>query len=219
VTVVLAVVLASYLIGAIPNGYLVAKLVRGIDIRQHGSGNIGATNVGRVLGLKWFFVVFGLDFLKAFIPITVLVYGELPALTPDGWPHSAVAAIAGLAILIGNLFPVYIGFRGGKGASTGTGVILPLVPIPTLIALAAFVATFFLTRYVSLASVVAVLGLVTSHLLLTGPDAFQREAAPITWLCIVGSALVVFRHRGNLARLLQGTERKVPRRATTTGRP
>jgi glycerol-3-phosphate acyltransferase PlsY len=203
-------VLAGYLIGAIPNGYLVARLVRGIDIRQHGSGNIGATNVGRILGLKWFFVVFALDFLKAVIPVSLLMYADLPALVPEGWPRSAVASLAGLAILIGNLFPVYIGFRGGKGAATGTGVILPLAPLPTVVALTAFLVVFLTTRYVSLGSVAAATALVATQLLLHGQTAFQGEAAPITWLSIVGAALVVFRHRTNLVRLVQGTERKIP---------
>jgi glycerol-3-phosphate acyltransferase PlsY len=206
------VVVAGYLIGAIPNGYLVARLVRGIDIRQHGSGNIGATNVGRVMGLKWFFLVFGLDFLKAFLPVSLLMYVNHPALVYEGWPRSAVASLGGLAILIGNMFPVYIGFRGGKGAATGTGVILPLAPLPTVIAIAAFLLIFLTTRYVSLGSVAAATALVVTQVLLHGQQAFQGEAAPITWLCIVGAALVVFRHRTNLVRLMQGTESRVVRR-------
>jgi len=208
----LLTILAGYFIGAIPFGYLVAKAVRGIDIRKHGSGNIGATNVGRVLGLKWFFVVFLLDFAKAAVPIFVLIQGFLPQVIPESWPTSLVAALLGLMILLGNMFPVYIGFKGGKGAATGTGVILPLAPIPTIVALGTFIVLCVATRYVSLSSIGAVLALVITQLAFQGRDAFTAEAAPITWLCIVGSALVIFRHRSNIARLLRGTESKIGRR-------
>jgi len=210
--IVALLVLGGYLIGAIPFGFLVARWAKGIDIRFHGSGNIGATNVGRVLGLKWFFVVFTLDFFKAFVPVWLLGHGHLPALVPEGWPVSASASLAGLAILLGNMFPVYLGFRGGKGAATGTGVVVPLAPIPTAIALAVFGVVFYLTRFVSLGSIAAAMALVAAQLLLTGREAFDGEAAPITWLCLVGAALVTFRHRGNIVRLLRGTENRIPRK-------
>lgn len=216
---VLLVVIVSYLLGSIPFGYLVAKAVRGIDIREHGSKNIGATNVGRVMGLKWFFVVFVLDFLKAAIPVSLLAYGYLPGLIPDGWLQSAVAALAGLAILIGNMFPVYLQFRGGKGAATGTGVMLPLAPIPLLVALGVFLITFLVTRYVSLGSILAAVALVATQLGLHRAEAFQGEAAPVTWLCIIGAALVIFRHRTNIVRLLQGTENKIPRKPSRASAP
>lgn len=210
--IVALLVLGGYLIGAIPFGFLVAKWAKGIDIRFHGSGNIGATNVGRVLGLKWFFVVFTLDFVKAFVPVWLLGHGNLPALVPEGWPVSAGASLAGLAILLGNMFPVYLGFRGGKGAATGTGVVVPLAPIPTVIALAVFGVVFYFTRFVSLGSIAAAVALVAAQLLLAGREAFDGEAAPITWLCLVGAALVTFRHRGNIVRLLRGTENRIPRK-------
>jgi glycerol-3-phosphate acyltransferase PlsY len=216
---IVLVAVGSYLIGAIPFGYLVAKAVRGIDIREHGSKNIGATNVGRVLGLKWFFVVFTLDFLKAAIPVSLLAYGYVPALVPEGWIHSAVAAIAGLAILIGNMFPVYLQFRGGKGAATGTGVMLPLVPIPLLVAIGVFLVTFLATRYVSLGSILAAIALVATQLGMHRELSFQGEAAPVTWLCIVGAALVIYRHRTNIVRLLNGTENKIPRKTSQASAP
>lgn len=210
--VVLGVALLSYLIGSIPFGYLVAKAVRGIDIREHGSKNIGATNVGRVMGLKWFFVVFLLDFLKAAIPVSLLAYGMIPGLTPEGWPQTGIAAIAGLCILLGNMFPIFLQFRGGKGAATGTGVMLPLAPIPLLIAIGTFLVIFFATRYVSLGSILAALALITTQLSLHRSEAFQGEAAPVTWLCLIGAALVIWRHRSNIVRLIQGTENKIPRK-------
>lgn len=211
----LIVALVAYLIGAMPFGYLVAKAVKGIDIREHGSKNIGATNVGRVLGLKWFFAVFLLDFLKAAIPVTALAYTAWPherGIVPEGWPQSAVAAIAGLCILLGNMFPIYLQFRGGKGAATGTGVMLPLVPIPLLVALTTFLLIFFTTRYVSLGSILAAIALVITQLGIHRTEAFNGEAGPVTWLCIVGAALVIWRHRTNIVRLLQGTESKIARK-------
>lgn len=216
---VFLVALGGYLLGSIPFGYLVAKAVRGIDIREHGSKNIGATNVGRVLGLKWFFVVFTLDFLKAAIPVSLLAYGYLPGLVPAGWMNTAVAAIAGLAILLGNMFPVYLQFRGGKGAATGTGVMLPLVPIPLLVALGVFLVTFLATRYVSLGSILGALVLIATQLGLHRELSFQGEAAPITWFCIVAVALVIFRHRTNIVRLMNGTENKIPRKTSRASVP
>lgn len=208
----LFVAVAAYLVGAIPFGYLVAKAARGIDIREHGSKNIGATNVGRVMGLKWFFVVFLLDFLKAAIPVSLLAYGYLPALVPEGWPASGIAALAGLSILLGNMFPIYLNFRGGKGAATGTGVMLPLAPIPLLAALVVFLVTFLISRYVSLGSILAALALIITQLGWHRSDAFLGEAAPVTWLCLIGATLLIYRHRTNIVRLWQGTENKIPRK-------
>jgi acyl phosphate:glycerol-3-phosphate acyltransferase len=213
VVVILLVVLLCYLIGAIPFGYLVARAVKGIDIREHGSRNIGATNVGRVLGLKWFFVVFLLDFAKAAIPVSLLQMGLLWYLTPEGWYHSTTACIGGISILLGNMFPVFLGFRGGKGAATGTGVMLPLAPLPTAAAFATFLVVFLMTRYVSLGSMLASLALVIAQLIQFRGEAFSGEAAPVTWLCIMGAALVIVRHRSNIVRLLNGTESRIKRKA------
>jgi glycerol-3-phosphate acyltransferase PlsY len=114
------------------------------------------------------------------------------------------------------MFPIYIGFKGGKGAATGAGVILPLAPLPTAIALAAFIICFLATRYVSLSSIVAVIGLVAAQLFLLGRDAFAGDAAPVTWLCTVGAALVIYRHRTNVVRLLNGTEQKIGNRSASS---
>lgn len=205
-------ILLCYLMGSVPFGYLVARAVKGIDIREHGSKNIGATNVGRVMGLKWFFVVFLLDFLKAAVPVSLLAYGIIPGLMQEGWPHTGLAAIAGLSILIGNMFPVFLNFRGGKGAATGTGVMLPLAPIPLLVALSTFLIVFFATRYVSLGSILAAVGLIATQLGIYRTDAFTGEAAPVTWLCLVGAVLVIWRHRSNIVRLMKGTENRIERK-------
>ena len=110
------------------------------------------------------------------------------------------------------MFPIFLQFRGGKGAATGTGVMLPLAAIPLLVALGTFLVIFFTTRYVSLGSLLAAVALIATQLGLYRTDAFQGEAAPVTWLCLIGAALVIWRHRGKIVRLVQGTENKIPRK-------
>src|SRR4051812_26224322 len=147
------VALASYLVGAIPAGYLVAR-ARGVDILQQGSGNIGATNVGRVLGLWWGILVFLLDFAKGAGP--VLAAGWLLEQPAVLWPHT-LAVVAGIAAFLGHLFPIYLGFRGGKGVATGAGVIAVLVWEIALLVVAGWAVVLFATRYMSLASLTAAL--------------------------------------------------------------
>src|SRR6266852_4551303 len=121
--------LAAYFIGAIPFGYLIARS-RGVDIFRQGSGNIGATNVGRVLGPAFGIVVFVLDFAKGAVPVAVAAWtaGRLDS----GLPRDSLEVTAGLAAFLGHLFPVYLRFRGGKGVATGAGVMMVLVPIPAV---------------------------------------------------------------------------------------
>src|SRR6516164_4001166 len=147
----LCTVVGSYLLGGIPFGYLVGRW-RGVDIFQHGSGNIGATNVGRVLGRRFGILVFMLDFAKGALPALAASWVTLPAedslqtaLGKDG-----LGVIAGLAAFLGHLFPIYLRFRGGKGVATGAGVVAVLLPGPALAALATWVVAVMATRYVSL---------------------------------------------------------------------
>jgi glycerol-3-phosphate acyltransferase PlsY len=199
---------AGYLIGAIPFGYLTARWVRGIDIRQHGSGNIGATNVGRVLGWKWFPPVLALDLAKGLAPVGWLAYGHAPTTLPS-LSAADVAALVGLAVILGHLFPIYLGLRGGKGVATGAGVVALLAPWPAAIALGAWLVTFLPLRYVSLASIVASVALVLAHLIQTDGAAFDPEQRAATLVCLAACLLVVVRHRSNIQRLLAGTEPRV----------
>jgi len=144
--------------------------------------------------------------------VSLLAYGYLPGVTPEGWPQTGVAALSGLCILIGNMFPIFLQFRGGKGAATGTGVMLPLAAIPLVVALSTFLVIFFTTRYVSLSSILAAVALIATQLGLHRTEAFQGEAAPVSWLCLIGATLVIWRHRGNIVRLANGTENKIPRK-------
>src|SRR5215211_9216908 len=149
-------VVTSYFLGAVPFGYLIAR-VRGVDIFSAGSGNIGATNVGRVLGRRFGLIVFVLDFLKGAVPVAVVRH-----LLPDV-PWAAVAA--GLAAFVGHMFPVFLRFRGGKGVATGTGVVAVLLPAPTVVAVLVWLSVLVATRYVSLASVLAAVALAITRLL------------------------------------------------------
>jgi acyl-phosphate glycerol 3-phosphate acyltransferase len=192
-------ILFSYLLGAVPFGYIVARL-RGVDIFAAGSGNIGATNVGRVLGRRFGVFVFVLDFLKGAFPVAV-VRQELP---DPPW----VAVAAGLAAFVGHMFPVYLRFRGGKGVATGTGAVAVLLPGPTAVAALVWVATLATLRYVSLSSVLAALTLAAFRLLTTA-EPFSPGEATITTFSLLAAALVIFRHRSNLARLSRGEENRV----------
>ena len=200
---------AAYLIGSIPFGYLVAR-TRGIDIFKEGSGNIGATNVGRVLGRKFGVLVFLLDFAKGAVP-AALAEPVARLLDPDAvnnLPPDALRVLAGLAAFLGHLFPVYLGLRGGKGVATGAGAMFVLVPGPAAVAGVTWAAVVCASGYVSLGSVAAVIALVAARLL-SVPRPFGPESLILTLFCLAGAGLVVVRHRGNLSRLRRGTENRV----------
>src|SRR5437763_2156063 len=160
--------LLSYLIGAVPFGYLIAR-ARGVDILHAGSGNIGATNVGRILGKRFGLLVFALDFAKGAVPTYLCLR----------WLGVTAGVTAGLAAFVGHLFPVYLRFRGGKGVATGAGVVTVLVPGPTVGALVAWLLVVSITRYVSLASLAAVAVLCLLRVLLT-PAPFQGDHRTLT---------------------------------------
>jgi acyl-phosphate glycerol 3-phosphate acyltransferase len=201
--------LCAYLIGAIPFGYLIARW-RGVDILQQGSGNIGATNVGRVLGPRYGVLVFLLDFAKGAVPVAVA--GWITAQTsPEirGFlERQSLPVAAGLAAFLGHLFPVYLRFRGGKGVATGAGVVAVLLPLPMLIALVTWAFVLCITRYVSLASLCAAVALCAARLGST-PDPFGGGAGVLSAFCLLAAGLVIVRHRTNLLRLLRGQEHRL----------
>ena len=201
---------ASYLVGAVPFGYLIGR-VKGVDLFKAGSGNIGATNVGRVLGKKWGVLAFALDFLKGAVPVAFVVplAERLDPSAPDALGHpDALRVLAGLFAFLGHLFPVYLRFRGGKGVATGAGVVAVLVPGPFAVALIVWLSTTLATRYVSAGSILAGFALVAARMLGT-PHPFVFPEWIVTAFCFVGAGLVIVRHRGNVKRLLGGTENKI----------
>ena len=199
-----ALVLAAYLIGSIPFGYLCGWLVRGIDIREHGSGNIGATNVGRVLGSKWGLLVLALDLAKGLLPVGALAPLMIDPTAPD-FPHWRVAA--GIATIAGHMFPCWLGFRGGKGVATALGVVLCLGSWSTLVAIAVFALTFALWRLVSLSAILASIAFGVSRFVQLGPAPFGQETWSLAVFSLLVPLLIVLRHRGNIARLLRGEEK------------
>jgi len=200
--------LTAYLIGSFPTGYLVGRYC-GIDIRQHGSGNIGATNVVRVLGKKWGGIVFVIDFLKGWIPVILATqWSEAVHINP----HSAPGAVAALMALLGHSFPCWLGFRGGKGISTSAGIIVGLFPGSFLFCLGSWLIVFFATGYVSLASLVGsfMLPVTVTLFYFIGPRYDEPAWMRADWFSIfvacLMAAVVIWRHRSNLKRLCQGTE-------------
>ena len=195
-------ILAAYLIGSIPFGLLIGKL-NGKDIRKEGSCNLGATNVTRVVGKWWGKLCFLCDFLKGFLPVFIVM-----RLYPgDGLS----AALTALAVVLGHVFPVYLGFKGGKGVSTAAGAALALCPFAVLIAAAVWVLMFLTSRYVSLASLSAAAALPLAAWLL---HFFVGVVLllPVGLLLILFAVLTFWRHRSNIGRLMNGTESRFERK-------
>lgn len=201
-------VLFSYLIGAIPFGYLIARW-RGVDIFKAGSGNIGATNVARVLGRRLGILVFLLDFAKGAVPVAIAIRLRTTLSTSDHLLMTALPVLAGLSAFLGHLFPIYLRFRGGKGVATGAGVVAVLLPIPAFVGFLTWIVVVGLTRYVSLASLAAGVALCFSHIILT-PDLLGSDNWVLTGFAFLAVGLVFARHHANIKRLLQGTENRLP---------
>ena len=184
------VVVVAYLIGSVPFGYLIVRGRIGADIRETGSGGTGATNVSRRAGKAAGVVTLVLDALKGAVAVLVA-----KTVAGNDW----VVAAAAIAVIVGHIFPVWLGFRGGKGVATGAGVFLVLAPVAVLCAGVVFLAIVFTTRYVSLGSMV---GAATIPLFMW----LQSDSRPLLIAAGLGALLIVFAHRGNIGRLVHGTE-------------
>lgn len=193
----------AYALGSVPFGYLVGRW-RGVDVLQHGSRNIGATNVGRLLGKPYGVLVFALDFAKGAVPVAL---ANIAAQQFQPTAAAYLGVLAGAAAFLGHLYSPWLGFGGGKGVATGAGVVLVLVPVAALGAFGVWVVTLAAFRYVSLASLAAALALCAIHLAAT-PEPYGDAALAKTLFCDLAAALVVYRHRANLGRLTQGTENR-----------
>jgi len=186
--------IASYFIGAIPTGVWLGKAWKGIDVRQHGSGNLGATNVFRVLGKGPGSVTLALDILKGLLPVLVAQHY---------WPnYPGMAILSGLLAIIGHMTSPFARFKGGKGVATSAGVFAALLPIPTAAAVIAFILVFGISGYVSLGSLVAAA-------VLAGTACFLPVLVLLKGLAVLIAVLVFWTHRGNIQRLRQGTENRI----------
>jgi len=192
--------LAAYLAGATPTSYLVGRL-RGVDLRQHGSGNLGATNAFRVVGWKAAVPIFIIDIAKGWLPTAFFSHWD-----GQGSPDWALAY--GAAAIVGHVYSVYVRFHGGKGVATGAGVFLALSPVGVLICLLLWAAIVFVTGYVSVASIVAA---VVLPLVVYG----SRGTGPVLWVATGLAAFVVFAHRSNIRRLMRGEEHSFRRKSAT----
>ena len=198
--------LASYFVGAIPTGYLAGRLFRGIDLREHGSKNLGATNVYRTLGARYAIPVALFDIAKGAVPVLVFA--------PQASDSQLFALACGIAAIVGHVFSVFVRFRGGKGVATAAGVMLGLTPLALGVAALVWLVLVALTGYVSLASIVAAAVLPVAVYLLERPDRPE-----ILWLDALVAAAIIWLHRANVRRLLNGTENRFGRRAAPPARP
>jgi glycerol-3-phosphate acyltransferase PlsY len=199
--------LLGYGIGSISFALLAGYLVRGIDIRVHGSGNVGATNVGRILGRSWGFVVYVLDFGKGLASV-LAIPPVLAAAFPGADGLERLGFHFGLAAILGHMFPFYLRFRGGKGVATGSGVFLSALPVPTLIAFGVWGGLLLATRYMAVASIAAA-GTVPIAFAALEPGEAVGRRPDLLVASVVVAALVVVRHRANLRRLRDGTEHRI----------
>jgi len=198
-------VLIAYLAGSIPSAYIAGR-ARGVDLRKHGSGNLGATNVVRVLGPRIGAAVFVADLLKGFLPVYYLpIFAE--TLQPQLW-----ALIYGVAAILGHVKPIFLlGRGGGKGVATASGVFTALAPVPMLISMATWIVVFAISRYVSLASLCGAVVLPVAMYVLR-PDA----SSPVFIASIVIAAFVFWTHRANIGRLRRGEEHRFVKKESPT---
>lgn len=208
------IIILSYLVGSIPTSIIISKAARGIDIRNHGSGNAGGTNVMRVLGWKFGILVIMLDALKGAIAVIIiarLFFGPLPFENISPFDDfTLVQIIAGLAAVVGHIWTVFASFRGGKGIATALGMLIMLVTVEMLIAIGVFALVVLISRYVSLGSIIAAISVpstlfIRENLLHINIPGYNTLFPFI----IAVSALVIFTHRKNLVRLINGNENKI----------
>ena len=202
--------LVAYVIGSTPFGVIIARF-KGVDIRSAGSGNVGATNVGRVIGRKWGLICFALDVLKGLVPTAVAGLllradsGQAPS-----YLHQAAWLATGCGAIAGHVFSFYLKFRGGKGVATSLGVVLGVWPYFTFVGLAALAIWILVTlvsRYVSLGSIVAAASFVPIFAAINWDE--LSKLWPMGAFAAVMTAMIILRHAGNIRRLLAGTENKI----------
>ena len=203
----LGVSLVGYLFGSLPTGHLVGRFL-GVDISKHGSGNIGATNVLRVLGRRWGYFVFFIDTLKGFLAVRAAFY--LVQIAKIGVERiELVGILAAVTCILGHTFPIWLRFRGGKGVATSAGALLGLMPAAIVAIFFVWLIIFQLTRYVSLASVGAAVALpVVVGILILRKSVTD---AALLYFSVIIAGVVIWRHRSNLKRLINGTERRFSR--------
>lgn len=209
----ISIIILSYLLGSIPSSIWVGKIYKGVDIRNHGSGNAGATNTFRILGWKAGVVVALIDLSKGFVSayfISQLAYsiGSGPIAVPMWDLDTFLKIVAGIAAVVGHMYPLYANFDGGKGVITAAGMLYGIEPISISLALAVFLILLFSTRYVSLASISASFAYPVFLFLLRYVFDKPIDGSQIVFGSILGLAIII-KHHSNISRLLKGTENRV----------
>jgi glycerol-3-phosphate acyltransferase PlsY len=202
----LIIVVVSYLLGSIPFGYLLVRIFRGEDVRQTGSGNIGATNVARTGSKGLAIATLFLDALKGFVAVRFAFWlTEWSGFESDRPAIFLLAALAAFCAILGHMFTPWLGFKGGKGVATAVGAFAALAPRAIVVALVLFILVVALTRYISLGSMMAAAAF---PLLVWWLNPAERTTAPILMLIAASSLLIILRHTDNIRRLLAGTENR-----------
>jgi glycerol-3-phosphate acyltransferase PlsY len=196
-------VILAYLIGSIPTSVWISKTIFNIDIRDYGSGNPGATNTFRVLGSKWGSIVMLVDVTKGVIATSLYIL--IPYYLTNELARTNFMIVLGLASVIGHIFPIWAGFRGGKGVATILGMALAIQPIVAIICLVVFLLTLITTRFVSLSSCIAGVAFMVLILFI-----FNEKETMYRLFAIIVALMVIITHQKNISRLLKGTENKVP---------
>ena len=199
----LFLILIAYLLGSIPSALIISKKYFGIDIRDYGSGNMGATNTFRVLGSKFGTIVMCMDLLKGVFAASLYVF--IPYYMHNDWDRTSLIVVLGLAAVIGHIFPIFAGFRGGKGVATLAGMLFALQPLVALSCVGVFVIVLFLTRYVSLSSMLAGAALPVFVLWIWRDDVIVSRV-----FAVAVAVLVILTHKKNIVRLFKGVESQVP---------
>lgn len=210
----LFIIILAYLVGSIPTSIIISKLVRGIDIREHGSGNAGGSNVFRVIGWKLGLLTILLDALKgaiAVILISRLYFGDFPFANQTPFDDFTLVQIfAGISAVIGHIWTVFAGFKGGKGIATGLGFLITLITIDMLLALGVFFLVVAVSRYISLGSISAAVSI--PFIMIVRYNIFHVDVVgyhTILPFTIFISLLIVYTHRANISRLINGVENKI----------
>jgi len=199
----LALIILSYLIGSIPTALIISRRFFGIDIRDYGSGNMGATNTFRVLGSRYGTMVMVFDILKGMA--AVMLYNFLPFYVNNDLERTNLMLGLGLSAVIGHVFPVFAGFKGGKGVATLLGMVLAIQPVIAVSCIGIFVLVLFLTRYVSLSSILAAVALPICVLWIWNENELLYRI-----FALIVAILVVVTHQKNIGRILRGVESRVP---------
>jgi glycerol-3-phosphate acyltransferase PlsY len=216
----LTVLAISYVLGSVPSAIWVGKIFKGIDVREHGSGNAGTTNTFRVLGVPFGITVFVLDFMKGFIPsfyLSVMAFDLFAGpLAPPNWDVEAFLKItAGLFAVIGHMFPIFARFKGGKGAATACGMLFGVEPISIAISFSLFGIIVLTTKYVSLASILSSLSYPIVLFVMRFGLGMDIDGSIIVFSVIIASGIII-KHKANIRRLMEGTENRVGKKKQET---